>query len=117
AYAMAEDKLGVARLRDKYAAKMADGPDRKAFELVTSGIGPNSTEFRGVARIVASGDTLTGFLRDLKSRYPEMQGSLSEGRAQPQASTPAAAPAKADPSPTGSIGQLLRPQRARVSSR
>lgn len=117
AYAMAEDRLGVARLRDKYAAKMADGPDRKAFDLVTSGIGPNSTEFRGVARIVASGDTLTGFLRDLKSRYPEMQGSLSEGGALPQASAPAPTPAKADPSPTGSIGQLSRPVRSRLSSR
>jgi len=117
AYAMAEDKLGVARLRDKYAAKMADGPDRKAFDLVTSGIGANSTEFRSVARIVASGDTLTGFLRDLKSRYPEMQGSLSDGGALPQASAPTPAPAKADPSPTGSIGQLSRPVRSRLSSR
>ncbi|AMN43292.1 tetratricopeptide repeat family protein [Rhodoplanes sp. Z2-YC6860] len=117
AYAMAEDKLGVARLRDKYVAKMADGPDRKAFDLVTSGIGASSPEFRNVARIVASGDTLTGFLRDLKARYPEMQGSLSEGGALPQASAPAAAPAKSDPSPTGSIGQLLRSQRARLSSR
>jgi hypothetical protein len=117
AYAMAEDKLGVARLRDKYAAKMADGPDRKAFDLVTSGIGANSPEFRNVARIVASGDTLAGFLRDLKTRYPEMQGSLSEGGAQPQASAPATTPAKTDPSPTGSIGELLRSQRARLSAR
>lgn len=117
AYAMAEDKLGVARLRDKYVAKMADGPDRKAFDLVTSGIGPNSPEFRNVARIVASGDTLTGFLRDLKSRYPEMQGSLTEGGAQPQASAPGTTPAKADPAPTGSIGQLIRPVRSRLSAR
>lgn len=115
AYAMAEDKLGVARLRDKYAAKMADGPDRKAFDLVTSGIGANSPEFRNVARIVASGDTLTGFLRDLKARYPEMQGSLSEGG--PQASAPEATPPKADAAPTGSISGLLRSQRARLSER
>jgi hypothetical protein len=70
-----------------------------------------------VARIVASGDTLTGFLRDLKSRYPEMQGSLSEGGALPQASAPAPAPPKADPSPTGSIGLLPRPVRSRLSAR
>ena len=82
-YAMAEDKLGATRLRDKYAAKMADGPDRRAFDLVTGGIGPNSPEFRDVARIVASGDTLTGFMRDLKARYPELQGSLSDGVALP----------------------------------
>src|SRR5258707_4841055 len=100
-YAMAEDKLGAARLRDKYAAKMADGPDRRAFDLVTGGIGPNSPEFRDVARIVASGDTLNGFLRDLKTRYPELQGSLSDGTALPP---PAAAPpTKPDLAPTGSV--------------
>src|SRR5262249_16042832 len=93
AYAMAEDKLGVGRLRDKNGGKMADGPDRKAFDLVTSGIGANSPEFRNVPRIVATGDTLTGFLRDLKARYPEMQGSLSDGGAP----LPPAAPAKPDP--------------------
>ena len=69
-YALAEDKLGIARLRDKYAAKMADGPDRRAFEFVTGGLGASSAEFREVARIVATGDTLAGFLRDL-------QGALS----------------------------------------
>ena len=79
AYSLAEDKLGTARLRDKYAAKMAEGPDGRAFDVVTGGLGSNSPEFREVARIVASGDTLSGFLRDLKARYPEMQGVLPDG--------------------------------------
>src|SRR5262249_24186480 len=73
AYAMAEDKLGVARLRDKYAAKMADGPDRKAFDLVTSGIGANSPEFRNLPRTVASTHTPTRFLPDPNAPYPTMQ--------------------------------------------
>ena len=77
-YALAEDKLGAARLRDKYAAKMAEGPDGRAFDVVTGGLGSSSPEFREVARLVASGDTLSGFLRDLKARYPEMQGVLPE---------------------------------------
>jgi tetratricopeptide (TPR) repeat protein len=111
AYAMAEDKLGAARLRDKFAAKMADGPDRRAFDLITGGLGPSSPEFREVARIVASGDTLVGFLRDLKARYPELQGTLSDGAGPPPAA--AAAPTrviKPDEAPTGSI---LRPEPAR----
>ncbi len=112
-YAMAEDKLGVARLRDKYAAKMADGPDRKAFDLVTSGIGANSPEFRNVARIVASGDTLNGFMRDLKTRYPEMQGALSDGNPLPPA--PATTPGKPDPAPTGAIQPPV--PRRRLTSR
>jgi len=99
AYALAEDKIGTKRLRDKYVAKMADGTDRRAFDLVTSGVGVNSAEFREVARIVASGGTLTGFLRDLKARYPEMQGILPEFP-KPAAAKPSMQP---DLSPTGSI--------------
>jgi tetratricopeptide (TPR) repeat protein len=99
AYALAEDKIGIARLRDKYAAKMAQGPDGRAFDVVTGGLGANSLEFREVARIVASGDTLQGFLRELKTRYPEMQGLLPDA-----ANAPAAPPkGNADPEPTGSI--------------
>jgi tetratricopeptide (TPR) repeat protein len=101
AYALADDKIGIARLRDKYAAKMAQGPDGRAFDVVTGGLGPSSLEFREVARIVASGDTLQGFLRELKTRYPEMQGLLPDAAN----ATPAAAPksGKPDPEPTGSI--------------
>ena len=40
AYSLAEDKIGIARLRDKYAAKMAQGPDGRAFDVVTGGLGP-----------------------------------------------------------------------------
>ena len=100
AYSLAEDKLGAARLRDKYAAKMAEGPDGRAFDVVTGGLGSNSPEFREVARIVASGDTLSGFLRDLKARYPEMHGLMPEAAAAP---APVAPKTKADAEPTGSI--------------
>jgi Pyruvate/2-oxoacid:ferredoxin oxidoreductase gamma subunit len=100
-YALAEDKLGAARLRDKYAAKMAEGPDGRAFDVVTGGLGSSSPEFREVARLVAAGDTLSGFLRDLKARYPEMHGVLPEA-AGPGANAPKP---KADPEPTGSIRQ------------
>ncbi len=118
AYAMAEDKLGAARLRDKFAAKMADGPDRRAFDLMTGGLGPSSPEFREVARIVASGDTLAGFLRDLKARYPELQGTLSDGAGSPAAAAaapqPAVQPGKSDEGPTGSI---VKPGTRRLTSR
>jgi hypothetical protein len=96
AYALAEDKLGIARLRDKYAAKMAQGPDGRAFDVVTGGLGATSPEFREVARIVASGDTLSAFLRELKARYPEMHGVLPEEAGQ-------IAKPQSDPEPTGSI--------------
>ena len=56
-----------------------------------------------MARIVASGDTLSGILRDLKARYPEMQGVLPEGAAALAGVAPKAS--KADAEPTGSIMQ------------
>ena len=67
AYALADDKIGHARLREKFTAKMAQTPDRRAFEVVSGGISVNSPEFRDVARMIASIDTLEGFLRDLRA--------------------------------------------------
>ena len=101
AYTLAGDKLGIARLRDRYAARMTDSPDGRTFDLITGGLGPSSAEFREAARAVASGDTLRAFLRDLAARYPEMQPGLRSRPVEPASAEPA--PAKADPSPTGAI--------------
>jgi hypothetical protein len=59
------------RLREKYAAKMANGPDRRAFEVVSSPIGTSAAEFQEIARKVTSSNTLNGFLRDMRQRYPD----------------------------------------------
>jgi tetratricopeptide (TPR) repeat protein len=69
-YALAEDKLGLDRFSGKYAAKMAEGADRRAFEIATSPQSASTEDFRAVARAVAAADTLEGFLRDMRSRYP-----------------------------------------------
>ncbi|HET9715335.1 MAG TPA: tetratricopeptide repeat protein [Pseudolabrys sp.] len=70
-YALSEEVIGVSRLREKYEAKFADGPDRRAFEIVTAPIGTSAAEFQDVAKKLASIDTLDAFLHDLQSRYPE----------------------------------------------
>jgi hypothetical protein len=70
-YAMADDTLGLDRFAGKYAAKMAEGPDRHAFEVVVAPDSPSTAEFRGVARTVAAADTLETFLREMRVRYPE----------------------------------------------
>jgi hypothetical protein len=115
AYALAEDRIGMGRLREKYMAKMADGPDRRAFELVTSGLGSASSAFREVARIVASADTLSSFLGALKLRYPQVHSLLPQTAelpvpAKPKAEHPADTKpgAKPDPTPTGSISRPMR---------
>ena len=69
-YALAEDKLGLERFSGKYAAKMSEGADRRAFEIATSPQNASTADFRDVARAVAAADTLEGFLRDMRSRYP-----------------------------------------------
>ncbi|MEP7030756.1 MAG: tetratricopeptide repeat protein, partial [Pseudolabrys sp.] len=69
--ALGQDALGLGRLREKYAAKMADGPDRRAFDVVSAPIGTAGPEFQEVAKKVSNVDTLNTFLNDMKARYPD----------------------------------------------
>jgi len=89
-YALAEDALGLDRLRTKYAPKMAEGPDRRAFEVVTAPFNTNAPEFSEVAKVVASGDALDAFLRDIRSGSAETTGPVP-GTPQPAAPGPGAA--------------------------
>jgi hypothetical protein len=73
AYALAEDAIGLDRFREKYAAKMSDGPDRRAFEVVTTPLRAASTEFDGIAKQVAATSTLDAFLRELRARDPDVR--------------------------------------------
>src|SRR4051794_8893000 len=89
-YALADDTIGLDRWRNKYAAKMADGPDRRAFDVVTTPFNVNAPEFSEVARKIATADTLDGFLRDIRAKFPEATA--------PAAGVPAIAPARQPPS-------------------
>jgi tetratricopeptide (TPR) repeat protein len=71
AYSLAEDAIGLDRFRERYGAKMRDGPDRRAFEVVTAPLGSAGAEFGDVAKQVAATSTLDQFLRELKTRYPD----------------------------------------------
>jgi tetratricopeptide (TPR) repeat protein len=102
-YALGEDSLGLARFRERYAGKMGEGPDRRAFDVITEPVDASGANFRAVAHSVAAVDTLNGFLRDLRARYPET-GALPPKIAAPTTSLlpPNAEPAKPDPGTTGS---------------
>jgi hypothetical protein len=101
-YVLGEDQIGLGRLRERYAGKMGDGPDRRAFEVITAPVGRSASEaasdaeFREIARAIASVDTLAAFLRDLRARFPE--------GAAPSAAAPQSSPSggKGDPAATGS---------------
>ncbi len=101
-YALGEDSLGLGRFRERYVGKMGEGPDRRAFDVITEPVDASGADFREVAHSVAAVDTLSGFLRDLRARYPD-SGPLPPDPPPPKTSAlPDGAPAKPDPVTTGS---------------
>jgi tetratricopeptide (TPR) repeat protein len=88
-YALGDDTIGLARLRERYGTKMAEGPDRRAFEVVTAPSGTGDAEFAKIADTVSSYDTLSGFLKEMRARYPET-GALARPASQERDSDPPA---------------------------
>ncbi|MGY3616438.1 tetratricopeptide repeat protein [Bradyrhizobium sp. USDA 10063] len=70
-YALAEDAIGLTRFRDKYAPLMSGEADRTAFDIAARPAAANGAEFSQIARMAASVDTLDGFIRDMKLRFPD----------------------------------------------
>ena len=54
-YALGDDAIGLARFRERYLSKMGEGPDARAFEVVTAPIGATGTEFAAIVRSIAGG--------------------------------------------------------------
>jgi hypothetical protein len=104
-YALAEDAIGLARFREKYAALMNGDGDRLAFDVASKPAASSSAEFTEIAKIAASVDTLEGFLREMKSRFPD-------------ASAKASLPPdmlKADPASTGALPAIVGLKRVKVA--
>jgi hypothetical protein len=101
-YSLADDKLGIERLKERYQAKMAEGPDKRAFEIATAPGAGNSAEFAGLSKSVTAFGSLDAFLRDMRARFPEI-GALSKNTAPPQSQKPNHTRLQSDPSPTGSV--------------
>ena len=79
-YALAADVLGLDRFRQKYIAKMIDGPERRIFEIITAPQSVAREEFREAAKVMSSVDTLRAFLKDMKQRFPEPRASIAQAR-------------------------------------
>lgn len=103
-YALAEDAIGLTRFREKYSPKMDGSSERAAFDLASKPATANSADFARIAKMAATIDTLDGFLREMKTRFPD---------AMARAKLPPAI--KSDPNPTGSLPVIkgLRPVAAR----
>jgi hypothetical protein len=96
-YALAEDSLGLARFREKYAPLMSGEADRAAFEVASKPASTNSAEFAQIAKMAASVDTLDGFLREMKARFPDM---TAKAPLPPETQKP-------DPFPTGALPAIV----------
>ncbi len=97
-YSIGEDPIGLARFRERYSAKMADTPDRRAFDIVTAPVGNSSAEFKDIAKKIAGVDSLEAFLRDMRTRYPDSSAISRAGAdtAAPPAPAPAQPPVPPD---------------------
>ena len=88
-YALAEDAIGLTRFREKYVPLMSGEADRLAFDIASKPVAANSAEFGLIARMAASVDTLDGFIREMKTRFPDatarapLSPEMVQGRAGP----------------------------------
>ena len=106
-YALSDEAIGLQRFRNKYMAKMADSPDRHAFEVVTAPTGTTGAEFKNVAQTVAGMNTLDAFLADMRKRYPDSNAASPEGAAD-KAPVPAPPPTQ----PAAPQAQQALPEKA-----
>jgi tetratricopeptide (TPR) repeat protein len=104
-YALAQDAIGLARFREKYAPLMSGDDDRAAFETASRPADANTDEFAPIAKMAASVDTLDGFLREMRTRFPD---------ASARATLPPEIP-KADPNPTGSLPEIVGLKRVQAA--
>jgi tetratricopeptide (TPR) repeat protein len=104
-YALAEDTIGLTRFREKYLPLMSGGTDRTAFDIASKPVGSTGADFAAIAKMAASVDTLDGFLREMKTRYPDATARAN----MPPGMT------KADPAPTGSLPVIVGTRQARVT--
>jgi tetratricopeptide (TPR) repeat protein len=74
-YVLADDRIGLDRLRQKYLTKMAASADGSSFEIVSSTRQEKPQAFREIARGLVAGSTLSEFLDVYRKRYPEAAGA------------------------------------------
>src|SRR5690606_33387001 len=79
-YVLADDGIGLSRLRSKYAALMANAPEWPIFAYITEGISSGSEDFIAIARDIAGVDPLAGFLNAYREIY-QPQDAIVPARA------------------------------------
>ena len=114
-YALAEDAIGLGRFREKYAPLMTGESDKLAFDVASKPATGSSAEFAAIAKMAASVDTLDGFLRDMKIRFPDATARSPEAAKDPQKD--AKDSAKAETDSTGSLPLIKGVKQADAAAR
>src|SRR3569623_1110922 len=70
-YALANDTLGLARWREKYGPKMASVSDRAAIDIASRPDSSDAARLERIAKMAATIDSLDGFLREMRKRFPD----------------------------------------------
>jgi tetratricopeptide (TPR) repeat protein len=104
-YALADDGIGLSRFREKYAPLMSGEADRFAFETAGKPGAVSSAEFAQIAKMAAGVDTLDGFLREMKARFPD---ATARAPLPPEAVKP-------DPVSTGALPEIVGLKRVGVT--
>jgi len=79
-YVLANDQLGLARLRNRYSDIMSRAPEWLMFAFVTDTVDTSATEFRELARQIAATDSLNAFLNAYREIYTA-EGAITPFRA------------------------------------
>ena len=97
AYVMAQETLALDRLRGKFAAKMAQGPDARTFAFLT-GVGRGDPgAIRDAARAAVGAASFSDFLKAYHERYPEYSTRVRQPLPPAQPGQPAGPAAEAPP--------------------
>ena len=103
AFALADDKIGLTRLRSKFADAVAKGPEWPMFDYVTSTIEPvTDPQFAAVAKAVSGVDSLDAFLKSYRQVYGD--SSLTPANAAPANGATPTAQAPPVAAPAASAG-------------
>lgn len=71
AFALGNETIGLTRLRDRYSSKMTEGPERKAFAIVSASTSKDAGMLGEVAKTLSTVDSLKVFLRLYQARFPD----------------------------------------------
>ena len=82
---------------------MSGTGERQAFEIASKPVAGDSTELAVIAKMAASVDTLDGFIREMKIRFPD---ATARAPLSPETT------AKGEPAHTGSLPEIVGRKRA-----